>query len=314
MIKSLILCGLILSATSEARQFEPTFLGGRDFLGKVPVTAFLNGAVADYQVGDTWGKKEVSRLDQLPPYADKIAQVTARVGGGTGWFIGFFGGKGIMASNHHVCAGGRGCQKGSKVFFPLKNISLTVEEYFGSWTDTDVALFSVTVPSTQIEFFREHGRPFRFDQDLTQDLPLMTYGFGVAGNPKRSLMGGLDEDCRVLSEETRLIADPDELNPGPYKVYSFANGCDVSHGDSGSAMVDRTSGEVIGIIWTGRIPKNRNAQSSDYIRQAADSKSEFIWKEMSYGAPATEIKKVFQKALNTTKNPVFKVVLTDMLD
>jgi hypothetical protein len=79
-------------------------------------------------------------------------------------------------------------------------------------------------------------------------------------------------------------------------------------------MVDRTNGDVIGIIWTGRIPKNKNAQSSDYIRQAQDSKSEFVWKEMSYGAPATEIKKVFQKVLSTTKNQSLKVVLADMLD
>jgi hypothetical protein len=316
MIKSFVLFGLaFLSSSCEAGQLgEPTFLGGRNSLEKVPLTAFLNGAVADYQVGDIWGKTEMARLDQLPPYADKIAQVTARVGGGTGWFVGFFGGKGIMASNHHVCDGGRGCQKGSKVFFPLKNISLTVEDYYGSWTDTDIALFSVTVPSTQVEFFKDNARPFRFERDLTLDLPLMTFGFGVAGNSKRSLMGGFDEDCRVLSEETRFIADPDEFNPGPYKVYSFANGCDVSHGDSGSAMVDRTNGDVVGIIWTGRIPKNKNAQSSDYIRQAQDSKSEFVWKEMSYGAPATEIKKVFQKVLSTTKNQGLKVVLADMLD
>ena len=309
MFKSiLIIAFAILPQISMARNFEPTFLGG-----KKPETA-LKGAVSDYQVGDIWGKHPISQLDQLPPYADKIAQVTARVGGGTGWFLGFFGGKAIMASNHHVCDGGRGCQRGSKVFFPLKNISLTVDAYYGSWTDTDIALFSVTVPSKYIDFFRENASPLQFQRELTLDLPIMTFGFGVASNPNRSLMGGFDEDCRVLSEEIRFLADPDEFNPGPYKVFSFANGCDVSHGDSGSAMVDRTNGEVIGIIWTGRIPKNKNAQSSDYIRQAENGNAEFIWSEMSYGAPAVEIKKVFQKVLTTTKNEELKTVLQDMLD
>ena len=308
MKKSLTTFSILLSLSAYSSDFQPSFLGGRKLGGN-----FLTG-VNDYRVGDTWGKHPIRTLDQAPAFADKIVQATARVGGGTGWFLGYFGGKAIMATNYHVCQGG-GCQKGSTVRFPMSNITLKVDSFYGSWTDTDIALFSVTIPKENESFFRENARPFNFDRNLIANTPLMTFGFGVAGNPGRLLMGGYDDDCRVLSDEVRYIPDPDELNPGPYKVYSFANGCDVSHGDSGSAMVDKTNGEVIGIIWTGRIPKSKEAQKSAEINKAVEvGNQDFIWKEMSYGAPATEIKKVLEKVSRETKNADFKTILSDMLN
>lgn len=304
---SLLTFGLWLSCSALSADFEPTLLGGRN------IDARFLASVNDYRVGDVWGKHPIRTLDQAPAYSEKIVQATARVGGGTGWFLGYFGGKAVMASNYHVCQGG-GCQKGSNVKFPMSNITLKVDSFYGSWTETDIAIFSVNIPKEHESFFKENARPFNFDRNLTTNLPLMTFGFGVANNTGRLLMGGYDEDCRVLSDDIRFIADPDELNPGPYKVYSFANGCDVSHGDSGSAMVDKTNGEVIGIIWTGRIPKNKKAQISDEITKAVEQENEdFIWKEMSYGAPATEIKKVFEKVARETKNNELKTVLADML-
>jgi len=290
-------------------------LGGNgSFLAPLGLTSI--SGVIDYQVGDAWGKMPIQKIDQAPRYADKIVQATARVGGGTGWFLGYFAGKAIMASNHHVCASAPACRPGSSVSFPINKIKLKVTDYYGSWTDVDLALFAVEVPANQQDLFQAIARPFNFNKKIEENLSLMTFGFGIAGNPNRVLMGGFDEDCRVLSNEIVYMGDPDEYNPGPYKVYSFANGCDVSHGDSGSAMVDSSDGEVIGIIWTGKIPKSSQARSSSNIRDAQDTKNKgFIWGEMSYGAPAQEIKGVLSKVMN---NPAtqseFKKVLENMLD
>ena len=33
-----------------------------------------------------------------------------------------------------------------------------------------------------------------------------------------------------------------------------------------SAMVDRTTGEVVGIIWTSKIPKSDRVQNSDFLK------------------------------------------------
>src|SRR5690606_34729203 len=98
----------------------------------------------------------------------------------------------------------------------------------------------------------------------------------------QDLVANQDNDCIVYSEtdDVRFMADPDDLNPGDYSVWSFANGCDVSHGDSGSAMVDRNTGEIVGIIWTGRIPKDKKVQDPAYLDSIYSSSSEDVWKQL----------------------------------
>lgn len=93
------------------------------------------------------------------------------------------------------------------------------------------------------------------------------------------------------------MSDPDELNTGRHQVWSFANGCDVSHGDSGSAMVDLQTGEVVGLIWTGKIPKSTRVQSSEYLEELIENPNEDIWNELSYAVPAAKIKEVLLKRI-----------------
>ena len=94
------------------------------------------------------------------------------------------------------------------------------------------------------------------------------------------------------------MPDPDALNPGTYDAWSFANGCDVSHGDSGSAMVDRKTGKPIGLIWTGKIPKSPKVQQSQYLNEILQKQSPEIWTELSYAVPAAKIREVLQAASN----------------
>jgi len=60
-------------------------------------------------------------------------------------------------------------------------------------------------------------------------------------------------ECQVFSRDTRLLKDPDTLNPIKYEVQSFLHGCDVSHGDSGSHILDRDSLEVVGPFFLGQL-------------------------------------------------------------
>src|SRR5690606_7562892 len=108
------------------------------------------------------------------------------------------------------------------------------------------------------------GKNMAFNSPIYKGQKLLTIGHGVANNEDQKLVANQDDDCIVYSEgnDIRFMADPDDLNPGDYSVWSFANGCDVSHGDSGSAMVDRLTGDIVGIIWTGRIPKDKKVQDS----------------------------------------------------
>ena len=57
-------------------------------------------------------------------------------------------------------------------------------------------------------------------------------------------------------------------------------------------MVDRTTwGEVVGIIWTSKIPKSDRVQNSDFLKtkDSLDQPTEDVWSELSYAVPAAKL-------------------------
>lgn len=268
-----------------------------------------------YQLGDEWGKRPVTAADVMkgsPAFARAVS-ATAKVGGATGFYLGKFAGAHVMATNHHVYP--TSCV-GKKVSFPLLGLSFQCVTYYGTWKNVDLSLFEIEVKSPADEQkLAQVAANFQFKKNLSKGQTLVTAGFGVAENPSRTLVANQDSDCRVFSKEGeyKLIADPDEVNPGDYLAWSFANGCDVSHGDSGSAMVDRASGEVMGIIWTGRIPKSARVQSSTYLRTVEETDHADVWAELSYGVPAIKMVEYLREAAATTSSAATRTVLTALL-
>ena len=247
-----------------------------------------------YRIGDEWGKNEVTEKDlNSDVHYRRMALSTAKVrGGGTGFYMGVHNGRHLLATNNHVCPSQFKCSRKGAVNFTMLGVKATMSEWMGSWTDIDLAIFAIEFQSEEdAAKLAGLASPFAFNDDLYRGQPLVTIGYGMADNPGRVLVGNRDDDCRVYSgtAEYRHMKDPDDLNPGKNLVWSFANGCDVSHGDSGSAMMDRNTGKVIGIIWTGRIPKAEKVQSSAFMRGLLENPTEEIWQELSYGVPAPMI-------------------------
>lgn len=248
--------------------------------------------VDDYRIGDEWGKRRVTAEDlkSARPAFRRAALATARVGGATGFYLGKFNGAHVMATNYHVYSYERACLR-SRIRFPLLGAEGICENFLGAWSEVDLALFTIRVSDADAQKLEAVGGNFRFEEDVRPGQTLLTIGFGVAGNNARETMANEDADCYVFSDsgEYRLMADPDQWNPGRYRAWSFALGCDVSHGDSGSAIVDRTSGDVVGIIWTGKIPKSPAAQSTSSLNDMFRGRNETIWTELSYAVPARKI-------------------------
>ena len=191
---------------------------------------------------------------------------------------------------------------GRSVKFKLLQKSFVCKKFFGHWTDIDFALFAIDVRKQEdVQLLSKFSLDIDFNAELYPGKELLTIGFGVANNPIRRIVGTMDSDCKVFSEQGdyRFMADPDVLNPGPYKAWSFALGCDVSHGDSGSAIVDRENGKVVGIIWTGKIPKDSKVQDSDYLTQVLEENSPEIWTELNYAVPASKIREVLQNIIDS---------------
>ena len=253
---------------------------------------FYSPRANTYQIGDDWGKKPVTAADLArSPQLLRAARATAQLAGATGFYIGKFNGEAVVATNHHVCPTKDSCV-GRWANFPLLGKSIRVKQSLGTWTKVDLSLVTVHVDPEDEALFASIASNFDFEAPLKAGQRLFTAGFGVAENPDHRLMANQDGDCKVFSnqDDFRLMADPDALNPGTYEAWSFANGCDVSHGDSGSAMVDRETGKPIGLIWTGKIPKSPVVQSSERIQKLVGSDDPQVWTELSYGVPAVKIK------------------------
>ncbi len=258
-----------------------------------------------YRIGDVFGKHQITSKELAIQVVARAASATAKVGGGTGFYIGKFNGYHVVATNHHVLPTPSTCGN-LRVVFPVLRKQFGCMRYFGTWSDIDMSLIAIKVATPEDEAtLLKVAKNFDFKNTLKQGQLLMTIGFGIAGNyDGRNMMINYDDDCKVFSatNDYRYIADPDNINPGDYKVWSFANGCDISHGDSGSAMVDRKTGNVIGIIWTGAFPKTPASQNSKALDQMLQTNSGAIWSDLSYGVPSKVIGAYIAKLLNENQN------------
>ena len=255
----------------------------------------------EYRIGDEWGKKEVTRQDMAKiPALDRAAHATARVGGATGFVLGKFGNEWVLATNYHVCPEAWDCE-GSRVTFTLGNIRVYIKKFLRSYTAIDLALLTLDIqPGSEEEaYLQKYAKNFAFTEGFSAGEELVTVGYGSAGNPMQSLVGNWDYDCKIFSQsgDMRFMNDPDAFNPGSYTVWSIATGCDVSHGDSGSAMVNRQTGAVKGIIWTGKFPKIENIQSSAYLDELLKTNTEEVWTELNYMVPAQQILSILKDSV-----------------
>ncbi len=270
-----------------------------------------------YKIGDEWGKLIVTaeQLTKESGAFKRAAMATAKVTGGTAFFLGRFNAHQVAVTNYHVMKKASDCE-GRFVIFRSLGLKLTCEKFLGAWPEIDLALFTLKSESNEQDLILEDvARNFAFKEDIYPGQRLLTMGYGIAGNRWGDLVAVQDADCRVFSAKNdfRLMADPDEINPEAYKAWSFSNGCDVSHGDSGSAMIDRDTGQVVGIIWTGKFPKNPKVQSSKYLETLLKEGGREIWTELSYAVPARAIYYQLQKAIEKMSDGNTRDTLRDII-
>ncbi len=272
-----------------------------------------------YRVGSEWGKFLVTTegMERESAAFRRAAMATARVGGATGFLLGEFAGEWVVATNHHVCPSAWSCL-GKEIRFPFLDVAASVQTFIGTWPNIDLALFTLKVSSpSDLERLRAVAKNFQWHAEFERAKKLLSIGFGIADNPGRQMVAVQDSDCEVFSDrnEFRLMGDPDALNPADYEAWSFSHGCDVSHGDSGSAMVDRESGDLMGIVWTGKIPKASKVQDSAYLAGLLTHPTEEIWTELNYGVPAQKMAEYLEEQLQKGELPeLHRRLLRELLD
>ncbi len=277
------------------------------------------GDTKDYRIGDEWGKIRVTKvmMDSETPAFVRAVSATAKLPkGGTGFYLGKFNNEHILATNHHVCPTRSYCD-GDNVSFPVFKKKFKVVGFYITLPQIDLTLLKIKVKEQDEAELMAVAKNFSFQKDVTRGMELLTSGFGVGGNPGSVMMVNQDSDCKVYSGdgEYRLMADPDTMNPGSYKAWSFAHSCDISHGDSGSAMVERSTGDVVGIVWTGKLPKSKFVQSSAELIHLLNNPSEAIWEELAYAVPAPKIADSLRKILGDRNlHPVTKETISALIN
>ncbi|GAB4417241.1 MAG: hypothetical protein OHK0056_26060 [Bacteriovoracaceae bacterium] len=265
---------------------------------------------SSYQLGSEWNR--VSLLSRPEFLRDmqvrRVAMATAKVitafNIGTGFYLGKVDGEYLVATNYHVFSNVLTC--GLTTFAPLVKFTLAgvsgiCRRIIADLPDIDLIIFSLE-KTQNVEVGLRDVLPLRFsfDEEILKGTPLITVGHGKALNEDLLPVLEMSSDCRVLSPDRiyKILSNP---NPDDYlklEVWSFATGCDLSPGDSGSAVVNAKTGTVLGLFWASPAPKPTAYQISDYLRRIEAANSRDVWRNLSYAVPSVVIKEKLQNFVN----------------
>lgn len=274
----------------------------------------------EVQVGSEWGK--VVARDALPNMNSSLARAAHAFGefkGGSAFIIRtsdpirliFATNAHVMVDDNDLLAGDLSAYRSNpelacherdsmerpieKVRLGLMGITGKCKRVLGIWPDADFALFEAEFEGADAKVLNRNGVQVASSTMIEFGKELSMFGFGHflnPGNPELELMYIRDQDCRVFSatNDFRFISDPDEFSPAKNKVWAFVLGCDVSWGDSGAAILDLSSGQLVGIIFTGKYPKNQSISlNPQAMEQLRSSPQETAWSNLNFGVPLAKI-------------------------
>lgn len=276
-----------------------------------------------FQKGDVWGKTKVpdNSVIQTDPHLLSIFNGTFQTMlGGSGILLGKFKNKYVAATAYHTCVkavNGKCNPFHLSSNFRVIGLRLKAESILGQWPELDLVLFTLQVNNSEEEkLLLKLGRNFAFRAAVKEGTLLTVSGYSPIENDNGFLQITQDADCRVLSKtnEFRLLNDPDSLQPDEDKKWAFAMGCDVARGDSGGPVVDKNTGDIFGLVWTGAYPANPKLQNSAVIKEVLNYFPEVVWSEFAYVVPASKILDQLTKTISDkTTAPETKQILTELV-
>ena len=269
----------------------------------------------------------------------KIALQRSKAGA-TAFYIGEFRGKHLMATNHHVTQVFEKCflfgyldppELPCTVEFPLfpdktpikrkskdsdaskdekdkeeENLTYPnvakVKTLFGEWSEIDFAIFEIYIENDALKsYLRDHAITLQPIRDIKRGTPLQTMGFGFHQNEDRVLKYASDSDCKVFSKSNDYRSIELSTEMVEYSVWSFVHGCDSSSGDSGSAILDAETGDFLGILTAGALPKPKRIMDRLFIDHLYNTSDERMWDMLSFATPVRRIYSHLKKVSNDTK-------------
>ncbi len=221
------------------------------------------------------------------------SKVRTGINRGTGFYLGLHKGKHLVLTNSHVMDKNE-CE-GARVTFltrSLNTFTFSCNEILLNLyqrEQSDLTLFSV----------KFNGHEDKLGSGLKLDLSyspiageeLAIIGFGIKKAPSRMIDFRLKRFTPLLSMDNDcVIASPTGVTVffgGSSQVdHTFATGCDVATGDSGSAILNRNTGEVVGLLWgmgSDATDKYKQQNSEYFMNEVVGKNHSMVWKNLSYG-------------------------------
>ena len=263
------------------------------------------------QIGDIYSKipwRKAYQDNALPFIQEHIENTvlintpTGRgVGRGTGFYIGLHQGRHLFLTNAHVLTTHE-C-RGTIITFLKTSLAqgraecerVLVSRF--NREESDMTLF--TIKASQLKDFAGKGLELELEFSPRAGQMLMQYGFGIKSLPRfrdadqaqREFSGqaNIDSDCAVISPTGVLQTVPDMS--GKLVHHNISIGCDVTGGDSGSAIVDRETGRVVALLWASGInPRDRDRiKSVDLWSHVIGSDDSRIWENFAFAISIKEL-------------------------
>ena len=295
----------------------------------ITIISFQVQAKKYLQVGDEYSKISYKNLYHIQenPYIDKQIENTVlitidRINShkGTGFYIGEHNGKQVFITNSHVLSA---TQCGyAKITFLTKNLGtkevecesilLSITPDFEETNEllhkgSDITVF--TIKKSDLNNFIGNGLEIEWSEPIVSKTSLSQAGFGSKNanrqNSKNDFKMKLstDSDCVISSKDNQL-----------YMISSFGinntflTGCDMAQGDSGSSVISKNSGKVVGLIWGMGDGKENNSSgfwnsfsrnqyivSSIYWNELIGSSDQRLFQSSSFAISLKSLRTEFAK-------------------
>ncbi len=264
----------------------------------------VQAGFSSYQIGPSWDARVVtnSYLSERNDYlTSKLALSTLKISTpwsiGTGFFLGEVNKQFLVATSSHVLKNIPTCMAlPVHGIFDIQGKSFRCRKIIGIWPDIDLAIFTIRENSGEDFLGKINPLKFDFNDPYIHGTPLTSIGYGSFNNDQTRPTLKESRDCMIYSptgQFARVKKSENETNDNvANEVVAFATGCDISPGDSGSAILNIQSKKVIGFFWATSTPKPEKVTTDQYLDDliAGKEDSNDVWKYMSYGVSSRHIK------------------------
>lgn len=253
----------------------------------------LNKKTKQYVVGETWSREFVNGSLTSTEALNKVIKATARVDlktdQGTAFYLGKFNGEHLMLTNYHVMSDVTQCSRNGKIYFEYLNKKFRCKAIIAKFKNFEATFFTIHVRKKEEYLLENLALKFDFKNEYKSGHKVVTAGYGIHENSKRKLTYENSQTCVVATTNFQgnfLTVTKESVT---YGAYSFVHACEISPGDSGSALVSETTGKVIGLNWATAESKPLDLLNTLTVFDWIEKQVPALWNSMSYAVSATNL-------------------------